>query len=212
MSRTRIILLRHGETAWNVEGRYQGQLDSALTPTGLAQARALGSRLAGAQLSALYSSDLGRARQTAELIAETTGHEVRTDVRLRERHFGIFQGLRKAELKSLEQYRLFKAGGSDHVIPEGESAQQAADRSNACLEELAARHVGGDLVVVAHGGTLSALLRHTLGLPLAGARRFARFNASWNVFARRKDRWFLETWGDVSHLEASSSGGPDGPE
>lgn len=202
---TRVILLRHGETVWNLEGRYQGQLDSPLTPVGVAQAQALARRAARVRFAALYSSDLGRARQTAACIAETTGHEIRTDARLRERHLGIFQNLLKAGLKEQfpDEYRLFKSGGPDHVIPQGESGRQAADRSNACLEEIARRHPGETIVIVTHGGNLSALLRHTLNIPLAAPRRFERANASWNVFTLEDGKWLLEIWGDVSHLDRS---------
>lgn len=202
MSVTRVILLRHGETVWNLDGRYQGQLDSPLTPSGLAQARALGKRLAGIKFAALYSSDLGRALQTAACFAEFSAHEIRIEPRLRERHLGIFQNQHKAGLKQQfpDEYRLFKSGGPDHVLPQGESGRQAADRTHACLEELARRHPGETIVVVAHGGTISALLRHTLAIPLAAPRRFERANASWNVFKFEDGKWFLETWGDVSHL------------
>jgi len=202
MSPTRLILLRHGETTWNVEGRYQGHLDSPLTPRGESQARALARRLASATFTALYSSDLGRASRTAGIIAQATGHEVRPDPRLRERHLGIFQGLHKSEIKQklADEYRLFKTAGPDHAMPGGESARQSAERSLACLEELAHRHAGEIIAVVAHGGTISVLLRHTLGIPLETPRRFGRFNASWNVFTWHDEKWRLETWGDVSHL------------
>ena len=203
MAPTRLILLRHGETTWNVEGRYQGHLDSPLTPRGESQARALARRLAGVQLAALHSSDLGRASQTALVISRATGHEVRLDPRLRERHLGNFQGLLKSEIKQkfAGDYRLFKSAGPDHAMPGGESTRQSAERSLACLEELARRYAGQTIVVVAHGGTVSALLRHTLGIPLGTPRRFERFNASWNVFSWDDGKWRLETWGDLSHLE-----------
>ena len=202
MTPTRIILLRHGETAWNLEGRYQGHLDSPLTPRGESQARALARRLAGVEFAALYSSDLGRASRTAVVISQSTNHEVRPDPRLRERHLGIFQGLLKSEIKQklAGEYRLFKTAGPDHAMPDGESPRQSAERSLACLEELARQHPGETIVVVAHGGTISALLRHTLGIPLGTPRRFERFNASWNVFTWDDGKWRLETWGDVSHL------------
>lgn len=205
MSPTRMILLRHGETSWNVEGRYQGHLDSPLTPRGESQARVLARRLAGVKFGALYSSDLGRASRTADIIAQATGHEVRPDPRLRERHLGIFQGLLKSEIKQklAGEYRLFKSAGPDHAMPGGESARQSAERCLACLEEIASRHAGETIVVVAHGGTISVLLRHTLDIPLGTPRRFERFNASWNVFAWNDGKWRLETWGDVSHLDDS---------
>jgi probable phosphoglycerate mutase len=203
MERSRVILLRHGETTWNVEGRYQGHLDSPLTPRGESQADALARRLTGVKFAALYSSDLGRARQTAGIIAQSTGDEIRPDPRLREQNLGIFQGLLKSEIKQklADEYRLFKTAGPDHAMPGGESARKSAERSLACLEELARRHSGETIVAVAHGGTISALLRHTLGIPLGTPRRFERFNASWNVFTWDDGKWRLETWGDVSHLE-----------
>ena len=98
MQRTQIIIVRHGQTEWNIKGIRQGNLDSALTENGIAQAKALALRLAREKFSALYSSDLGRAVQTAEEIAALTGHEIVTDARLRERHLGIFQGLNGDEI------------------------------------------------------------------------------------------------------------------
>lgn len=200
---TRVVVGRHGETIWNVEGRYQGQLDSALTATGLKQSRALATRLAGENFSTLYSSDLGRAMQTAEIISRQTSHTIVTNAGLRERHLGIFQGLRKKEIqqKFADEYRLFK-GGADYVVPGGESATQASARLVGCLEELARRHASERIVVVTHGGVASALLRHTLGIPPGAPRRFERPNASWNVFWFEDGKWFLETWGDISHLQA----------
>jgi broad specificity phosphatase PhoE len=203
MATTRVFLMRHGETIWNLEGRYQGQLDSSLTPTGLAQSRALAARLARHTITTLYSSDLGRALQTAQIVAKSTGRRVVTDSRLRERHLGIFQGLLKAEIqqKFPDEHRLFKSAGPDHVTPGGESARQAFERIFGCLEELASRHAGEPTAVITHGGVVSALLRHTVGIPLDAPRRFERRNASWNVFSWKEGKWFLETWGDVSHLQ-----------
>jgi len=206
MASTRLILVRHGESVWNLEGRYQGQLDSRLTPKGLAQSGALAARLAGHKFVALYSSDLGRAMQTAEVIAEQTGHRILTDSRLRERHLGIFQSLSKKEIKQkfAEEYRLFKAADPHYVVPGGESASQACTRMRGCLEELARRHVGESMAVVAHGGVLSVLFRHTLMLTLEAPRRFERRNASWNAFRCDDGKWVVETWGDVSHLGGNS--------
>jgi len=205
MPTTRLILIRHGETLWNLGQRYQGHLDSPLTDAGVLQSGALASRLIGHAFSALYSSDLGRALQTAEIIAKRTGHIPRTDSRLRERHLGIFQGLSKREIqqKYPEEYALYKSGGPAHVVPNGESAAQACARILDCLKELARRHPGESIVVVAHGGVLSALLVHSLGVSSGAPRRFERHNGSWNVFVCRDEKWFLETWGDVSHLEAA---------
>jgi probable phosphoglycerate mutase len=203
MATTRVILVRHGETLWNLEDRYQGQLDSPLTETGIVQSKALASRLAREQFTALYTSDLGRALRTAEIIAKQTGHGVATDARLRERHLGIFQGLSQEELqqKFAQEYALFKTSGPEYVVPDGESTDQACGRMLTCLHDLASRHAGDSIVVVAHGGVLTALFRDTLKIPRGAPRRFARPNASWNVFVWNGQKWSLETWGDLSHLQ-----------
>src|SRR5437899_11865837 len=99
MKKTQVIIVRHGQTQWNLKLIRQGHLDSPLTERGIAQAKALGQRLAQEKFSALYSSDLGRAVQTAEMIANATGHNIITDARLRERHLGIFQGLNGDEIR-----------------------------------------------------------------------------------------------------------------
>jgi len=197
-----VILVRHGETLWNLEQRYQGQLDSPLTETGVAQSRALAARLAREHFAALYTSDLGRAVHTAEIIAKQTGHSIDLDARLRERHLGIFQGLSKKELqqKFAQEYALFKTAGREYVVPGGESAEQACGRMLACLNDLAAHHAGDSMAVVAHGGVLTVVLRDALKIPHDAPRRFARANASWNVFMWNDQKWFLETWGDLSHL------------
>ncbi len=204
MPSTRLILLRHGETAWNIEGRYQGQSDSALTATGRAQAEALAARLHRHRVEALYSSDLGRAVETARVVAVSTGLIVNLDSRLRERHLGVFQGLLKADIRVRfpDEYRRFKTD-TDYVVPGGESARQCSTRLIACLEEIAGRHPGQDIAVASHGGAANSLLRHALGIPLGAPRRFDNLNASWNVFTYDKGRWYLETWGDVSHLNSS---------
>lgn len=207
MNATQIIVLRHGETVWNVEGRYQGHLDSPLTAAGLAQGKAMAQRLAHIPFRALYSSDLGRARQTAELIGVATGQAIRFEPDLRERHLGIFQGVAKAEVPSRfpREFDDFRRGGPDHIIPEGESARQRYEIVTACLEKLASNHAGQTLVVVAHGGTLSALLRYVLKIPLEVPRRFRLPNAAFNRFAWESGRWYLETWGDTSHWQTPVS-------
>ena len=98
MNRTQIVIVRHGQTEWNIRGIRQGYLDSPLTARGMAQAKALAQRLAREKFTALYSSDLGRAVQTAQEIADVTGHTIVTDARLRERHLGILQGLNAEEI------------------------------------------------------------------------------------------------------------------
>jgi probable phosphoglycerate mutase len=213
MSRTQIIIVRHGQTEWNIKGIRQGYLDSPLTARGLAQAKALGQRLSRERFSALYSSDLGRALQTAQEIANVTGHAIVTDVRLRERHLGIFQGLNAEEIAAnhAEERRLMRSQGPGYVIPGGESMVQQVERNLACLNELAARHEGEQIVVVTHGGVVSGFFRHTLEIALEAPRRFEFVNAGINVFVREEGNWMLLTWGDVSHLAPGAASEGDDP-
>lgn len=213
MIRTQVIIVRHGQTQWNTRKIRQGHLDSELTDKGVAQARALGQRLARESFTALYSSDLGRALHTARMIAAVTGHEIVTDERLRERHLGVFQGLSGDEIKDKhpEEYRLHRALGPEYVIPGGESVRQQVARNVDCLDEIALKHPGEKVVVVTHGGVVSGLFRYALNIPLDAPRRFEFVNAGLNVFAYEDGHWILRTWGDVSHLDPGAATEGDDP-
>src|SRR5574341_35572 len=213
MQRTQVIIVRHGQTEWNIKGIRQGHLDSPLTRHGLAQAKALGQRLAREKFSVLYSSDLGRAVETAKEIVTVTGHQVVTDARLRERHLGIFQGLNADEINEIypEERRLMRTSGPGYVIPCGESMIQQVERNVAFLDSLAVRHAGETIVVVTHGGVVSGFFRHTLAIPLDAPRRFEFVNAGLNVFAHEDGNWMLLTWGDVSHLAPGAASEGDDP-
>ncbi|HYL17834.1 MAG TPA: histidine phosphatase family protein [Burkholderiales bacterium] len=202
MSTTEFIVVRHGETAWNAEGRIQGHLDSPLNEEGLAQALLLGDRLARESFSQLYSSDLGRALQTVQPIADRSGLRVTRDVQLRERHLGIFQGLTgiECEHRSPESYARFKARDPEHVIPEGESIRQVFERVSRVFTGLLLRHAGERVVVVTHGGILDALYRFVNQVPLGKPRDFSIFNASINIVRCDEGRWTMVRWGDISHL------------
>jgi probable phosphoglycerate mutase len=213
MNQTQLIIVRHGQTQWNLKLIRQGHLDSPLTEKGVAQAKALGERLARETFTALYSSDLGRALQTAQMIAEATGHKIVTDARLRERHLGIFQGLNGDEIREKypEEYRLHRTVGPTYVIPDGESVEQQVARNVEYLKEIAERHVGEKIVVVTHGGVLSGLFRHTFSIPFTAPRRFEFTNASLNVFNYEDGNWLLQTWGDISHLGSVGTVDGDDP-
>ena len=213
MQRTHVIIVRHGETEWNIKGIRQGHLDSRLTAKGVAQAKALATRLGREQFTALYSSDLGRAMDTAREIASVTRHEIIADARLRERHLGIFQGLNGDEIDARfpEERRLMRTEGPKFVIPGGESMVQQVERNMACLNELAEKHRGEQIVVVTHGGVVSGIFRHTLEISLEAPRRFEFVNAGLNVFAREEEIWLLLTWGDVSHLAPGAASEGDDP-
>ncbi len=202
---THLIAIRHGETEWNSQGRFQGHLNSALNREGLAQAEALAERLAGERFDLLLSSDLGRALETARVIAMRSGHEIVVDPRLRERNMGIFQGLTPAEAvaRHPDEYARFRTGDPDYVIPEGESMRQFFGRSVACFTELAARHAGRTLAAITHGGVLAMLYRHARAMPLETPRDFPLHNTGVNRFRYRLGAWQLQSWGDIGHLECA---------
>ena len=200
MLATKIFLVRHGETQWNLEGRMQGHLDSPLTDKGVAQAQALAEKLRHYAFAALYSSDLSRAMRTAQYLSK---QQVFLKSCLRERNLGIFQGALKKDLDVLfpEEFRHYSTHHPDYVVPDGESGLQFRKRCVKCLEEIAQQHLGEQILVVAHGGVLNSIFKHTFDLPYAFPRHFSLSNAALNVFSYHSHHWTLETWGEVSHLE-----------
>jgi probable phosphoglycerate mutase len=210
----RLILVRHGETEWNREGRIQGyRADSPLTANGQTQARLLAERMANERVRTLHSSDSGRARQTAKPIAAAVELEVLYDDALRERNYGIFEGRTYGEIERdyPEDFRKFRSRDPRYCPPEGETVLQFRDRIVAALERVASRAGGGCAAVVTHGGVLGILYRHATGMPLDSRRTYTLHNASVNRFAYDGTRWSLEVWGDVSHLHAESIDSVDKP-
>lgn len=205
-STTRIIALRHGETLWNSVGKQQGHFDSELTETGIQQARVTARTLKNFPIDHFYSSDLGRAVQTSTIISETINLKFITDPRLRERHLGIMQGLTIREFEDTypNEASQFNQLEPDYKIPGGESIRDWFDRSIFCIESLALKHSGSTILVVTHGGILSGLFHKAINLPISQKRTFSIFNLGLNIFTISEDnQWFLETWGDISHLKLS---------
>jgi len=163
-----VYLARHGETSWNREGRWQGHTDIALNDVGLAQARALGALLRGHGIGRIHTSDLARARQTAEMAAAILGvTELVVDPSLRERSFGLFEGLtrRECEERHPELWTSYRADAR-RVPPGAESQEGLVDRMHAAIEHAVARRDAGDdaaVLVVSHGGSIRALLARATG-------------------------------------------------
>ena len=199
---TEIILVRHGETAWNAEGRMQGHLDIPLNEAGLAQAAALGERLSSERLHAIYSSDLSRAYRTATAIAAHDGRAIQRDQRLREQHYGVLQGLTHAEAKSQQPaaWKAYRSRMPDVPLQGGEMLRVFFERVRGFLLEVCERHAGERVLLVTHGGVLGAAYRHVTGMALESPRNFPILNASINVISWTKQRWTVERWGDVGHL------------
>lgn len=200
---TRLCIVRHGETAWNAEHRVQGQLDVPLNAIGLAQARAAAKALGEERFEAIYSSDLSRARQTAQPTAERTGLQVALDPDLRERHYGIFERLTYAEVKQKfpEDYARFEAREPGYDFRTGESLRDFFERSVAAIARIAERHRGQSVLVFTHGGVLDMHYRYVTGLPLSAPRAFGIPNAGLNRVERTDAGWRIRLWADVAHLE-----------
>jgi probable phosphoglycerate mutase len=192
-----ILLIRHGETAWNAEKRLQGHLDIGLNDAGLRQAQALGLALRDEPLDAIYSSDLQRALQTAQAIAAPRGMDVGIDAGLRERCFGAFEGLLYADLakRHPEAFRAWKARELDARYPEGvhraETLREFSQRSLAAIG------------LVTHGGVLECAYRAATGTSLELARDFDILNASVNRLSWTPEGMRVLGWADVTHLQST---------
>jgi len=200
-----IILVRHGETEWNHLRRIQGQIDIPLNAVGLRQAEAVAQRLASHPVSALYTSDLLRASQTAAPIAAACGVVAQPDLRLRERNFGEFEGGFYDELRltSPQRHQRMMSRDLDFDLGGGETIPVLYRRVCEALVDLVARHPQGSVVVVTHGGVLDCAYRLATGLALDAPRTFGLFNASLNTIAAEQGGFRLLVWGDVDHLAAA---------
>src|SRR5574343_1190455 len=199
---TRICLIRHGETEWNAERRLQGQIDIGLNDNGRQQATAAGLWLRRAGLQALYSSDLQRAWTTAGAIAEATGLSVQPAPEMRERNYGIFQGLTYAEARERppEGYAAFERRDPDYAFETGETLRAMYERVTGKLRAIAAAHAGQVVAVVLHGGVLDVVNRFVRGNPLETPRDFLIPNAGLNWLSLQDGSWHIDSWGETTHL------------
>jgi len=200
---TRFCLVRHGETAWNAERRLQGQIDIALNATGLRQAAAAGRWLARTSVDAIYSSDLQRAWATAQAIGQACGLPVTAAPEMRERNYGLFQGMTYDEAKAThpERYARFEKRDPDYAFETGESLLAMYARVTGRLQALADAHPGQTVVVVLHGGVLDVINRFIRGQGLSVPRDFLIPNAGLNWVSRSDGAWRIDAWADTQHLE-----------
>ena len=199
---TRICIIRHGETAWNVEKRIQGHTDIPLNETGRAQALAMAFNAAHQRFDAIYSSDLARALETAQVLAQREDHEVKPLPQLRERHFGIFQGLTAEEgaARHPRAYAHYLARDLDYDFETGESLRQFSRRVADAIDWLVRHHGGQTIAAVCHSGVLDVVYRRATGRPLETPRDFKVPNCALNWFHFDAQGWHLEAWGDRHHL------------
>jgi probable phosphoglycerate mutase len=199
---TEVILIRHGETDWNVQGRFQGQIDVPLNAFGERQAARMAERLAHERVDVMYCSDLLRTRQTAAPAERELRLTAAPDAALREQHFGVLEGLSFEEVRARHPDELagWMLHDPDYTLPEGESGRRFHARVVGALNALAARHAGQRLAVVTHGGVLDMLYRTVHGLPLTGQRTCDIPNAGLNTLRVQGERLEIVNWADDAHL------------
>ena len=200
---TRITAIRHGETAWNVNTRIQGQLDIGLNKTGRWQAHRVALALAGESIKAIYSSDLLRAWDTAVSISNATGLPVQTVEGLRERGFGVFEGKTFQEVEALwpEQALRWRKREPAFEPEGGESLLRFRERITQTMQMLAAPHPGEQIVMVAHGGVMDVLYRAATRQEIQAPRTWELGNAAINRLLWTPDGLSLVGWADTQHLD-----------
>jgi 2,3-bisphosphoglycerate-dependent phosphoglycerate mutase len=200
---TRILAIRHGETAWNVDGRMQGHLDIPLNDVGRWQAHRLALAVSEESVAAIYSSDLLRALQTAESVAAGSGKKIEIEVDLRERCFGKFEGLTFKEIDERwpEEAARWRVRDPDFTPEGGESLKVFYARCVESITRLAAAHPGQTIALVAHGGVMDCFYRAATRVDLQAQRTWQLGNASINRLLYTEGGLSLVGWSDTFHLE-----------
>ena len=200
---TRIIAIRHGETAWNVDTRIQGHLDIPLSANGRWQAERLAEALRDEPIKAIYASDLTRAWETAQYIGQVHGLQLNKEVGLRERDFGDFEGKTFAEIEMLlpEQSMRWRKRDPDFYPAGGESLVALRARVMEAAERLAAQHPGEQIALVGHGGVMDVLYRAATRLDIQAPRTWTLGNAAINRLLWTPEGFTLVGWADTQHLD-----------
>jgi len=203
---TRILALRHGETAWNQDSRIQGHLDIGLNDTGRWQAHRAAQALRDEDICAVYASDLSRAFETAQTIAAQRQLPVQPHAGLRERCFGEFEGKTWAELEAgwPDAAQAWRQRVPSFAPAGGETLLQLRERILGTLNELAERHQGEQILLVAHGGVMDILYRAATGVDLQAPRTWHLGNAAINRLLWTPDGLTLVGWGNTGHLEGGA--------
>ncbi len=204
---TRIIAIRHGETAWNVATRIQGQLDIGLNQVGRWQASQLAKALADQTFDAIYSSDLLRAWDTAISVGDAVNTRVQTVSALRERGFGVFEGKTFEQIGELwpDQALLWRKRDPAYSPEGGESLIEFQDRIVTAVNQLAAAHAGEQIALVAHGGVMDVLYRAATRQEIQAPRTWDLGNATINRLLWTPEGLSIVGWGDKHHLENSDT-------
>ena len=206
MQATRLIAIRHGETAWNADTRLQGHMDIALNARGRWQAERAAQALADESFAAIYTSDLQRAQAPPQALATLTGHPLQPHEGLRERHFGELQGQTHAQIEeNFPAQALLWRHRDPHWTPTGgESLVTIHQRVTDTVAELASAHLGEQIVLFAHGGVLDMLYRHATGQTLQTPRSWNLGNATINRLLWTPEALTVVGWSDERHLDSES--------
>jgi alpha-ribazole phosphatase/probable phosphoglycerate mutase len=198
----RVFLVRHGVTAWNHDGRYQGQLDVPLSAKGRLQAAAARERLRDESFTACYTSTLARARVTAEIILEEHFCPLLQLPELNEMHYGAWEGLLRAEImeRFAEDWARHKQDPLQYPPTDGESRADLRRRVERALAQIARDQHDATALVVAHGGTIRAMVGLALGLPMQEWRKLRLDNASLSIVELYDDGGVLSLFNDTAHL------------
>ncbi|MEG3070641.1 MAG: alpha-ribazole phosphatase [Candidatus Syntrophopropionicum ammoniitolerans] len=202
----RIYVIRHGETAWNVVSKLQGHTNVPLSDNGRSQARLLGKRLAGLEFENLYSSDLVRAYETAQIISQYHHNlEIKTLPALREINFGRWEGFSIKEIAELypEKIKQWWKTPLQTRLPDGESLGDLVQRVAAVVKNIVESHTGGNILLVTHGGVIRSIVDAVLGMDLNEHWRLCLENASLNIIDFPAwDKGILMLFNDHSHLQS----------
>jgi broad specificity phosphatase PhoE len=202
MGSTKITIVRHGETEWNISMQLQGHQDSPLTKNGIKQTNLLAQTIKNRDFDLIYSSDLGRAIDTANILNKQLNLQIIPSEKLRERAFGVMEGLTReqVELKYPDIFHVYMHRNSNHQIPEGESLETFSKRVIDEIDLIAKSNVGKRLLLIAHGGVLDCVIRKIFKLKVDDKRCFTLHNSSVNTISIENEKWILEEWGNVEHL------------
>ena len=199
MGRTKITMVRHGETDWNIAMRLQGMQNSELTKKGIEQAKQAAEALRNKNFDKIISSDLKRAMETAEIINKLQDVPLEKNVSIRERNFGIMEGLTREEIMDRfpETYQGYMQRKDTYPVPEGESLVDFYARVTTGMQQIVRENEGKHLLIITHGGVLDCMMRMIFDYPLSAPRRFSIYNASVNEFSVNEGQWQLDSWGII---------------
>ncbi len=199
---TEITIIRHGETIWNAQQRIQGHRNSKLSENGIRQAGLVAKSLAKREFDVLISSDLERAAETAGIINKLLQLPLEYNENMRERSFGIVEGMTLAEMKEKfpREYRSYKEREPGFKFSGGESIEQLFNRVTSEIEAIARKFENKKVLIVSHGLVLETMMYKTFNIKLNSPRVFSINNSSISSFYIDRDNWFLKEWGVIEHL------------